>query len=148
MSTVTRLNMPIERTLSIIKPDATGRNLADKINAMITAAGLKIVAQKHTQWTRAEAEAFYAEHKGKPFFDSLCDYMTSGPIVVQVLEGPKAIARYRELMGKTDPGEAAEGTIRKLFALSKSHNSVHGSDSPVSAAREIDLNFKADELAA
>lgn len=132
----------LERTLSIIKPDAMARHLEDEINNKIQAAGLKIVASKRIeQPTRAQFEAFYAEHKGKPFYEDLLTFMTSGPIVVQVLEGEDAIARYRTLMGKTDPNEAAEGTLRKLYAESKSRNSVHGSDSPASAAREIALWF-------
>jgi nucleoside-diphosphate kinase len=98
------------------------------------------------RWSRAQAEKFYAEHKGKPFFKGLCEFMTSGPIVVQVLEGDGAITKYRATMGATDPAEAKRGTIRKRFALSKSHNTVHGSDSPASAEREIKLNFKADEI--
>jgi len=138
--------MAIERTLSIIKPDATKRNLTGEINSVIEKSGLKIVAQKRVRWTRPQAEKFYAEHKGKPFFKGLCDFMTSGPIVVQVLEGESAIVSYRETMGATDPEEAKRGTIRKRYALSKSHNSVHGSDSPESAEREIKLNFKPDEI--
>src|SRR5262245_6649934 len=108
--------MTIERTFSIIKPDATGRNLTGAINTLIEAAGLRIVAQKRVQWTRTQAQKFYAEHKGRPFFDELCEFMTSGPIVVQVLEGRDAVATYRKLMGATDPGEAKRGTIRKRFA--------------------------------
>ena len=138
--------MAIERTFSIIKPDATRRNLTGAINAAIEKAGLRIVAQKRVRWTRAQAEKFYEEHKGRPFYDELCTFMTSAPIVVQVLEGEDAIKRYRETMGATDPKEAAEGTIRKVFAVSKGENSTHGSDSPASAAREIALNFKPDEI--
>jgi nucleoside-diphosphate kinase len=138
--------MAIERTLSIIKPDATNRNLTGEINALIEKSGLKIVAQKRVRWTRPQAEKFYAEHKSKPFFKGLCDFMTSGPIVVQVLEGESAITSYRETMGATDPEAAKRGTIRKRYALSKAHNSVHGSDSPASAEREIKLNFKPDEI--
>ena len=138
--------MTIERTFSIIKPDATGRNLTGAINTLIEAAGLRIVAQKRVQWTRTQAQKFYAEHKGRPFFDELCEFMTSGPIVVQVLEGRDAVATYRKLMGATDPGEAKRGTIRKRFAESKGRNSVHGSDSAASAAREIALNFKTNEI--
>lgn len=138
--------MAIERTLSIIKPDATRRDITGEINAMIEKAGLRIVAQKRVRWRRAQAERFYAEHKGKPFYEELCDFMTSGPIVVQVLEGESAIAKYRATMGATDPGEAKRGTIRKRYALSRSENSVHGSDSLASAAREIKLNFRADEI--
>jgi nucleoside-diphosphate kinase len=138
--------MAIERTFSIIKPDATRRNLTGAINAVVEKAGLRIVAQKRVRWTRAQAEKFYEEHKGRPFYDELCTFMTSAPIVVQVLEGEDAIKRYRETMGATDPKEAAEGTIRKVFAVSKGENSTHGSDSPASAAREIALNFKPDEI--
>lgn len=138
--------MAIERTFSIIKPDATKRNLTGAINAVIEKAGLRIVAQKRLRWSKADAEQFYAEHKERPFFGELCTFMTSEPIVIQVLEGENAIAKYREVMGATDPAEAAEGTIRKLFALSKGENSVHGSDSPASAEREIKLNFKPQEI--
>jgi nucleoside-diphosphate kinase len=138
--------MAVERTLSIIKPDATRRNLTGEINAVIEKAGLKIVAQKRVRWTRPQAEKFYAEHKARPFFKGLCEFMTSGPIVVQVLEGDDAIAKYRATMGATDPEAAKRGTIRKRFALSKGENSVHGSDSTESAAREIKLNFKPDEI--
>lgn len=133
--------MATERTLSIIKPDATGRNLTGQINAMLEEAGLKIVAQKRIRMTRDQAEAFYAVHKERPFFDSLCDFMTSGPVVVQVLEGANAISRNREVMGATNPAEAAEGTIRKRFAESIEANSVHGSDSPENADREIAFFF-------
>ena len=135
-----------ERTLCIIKPDATARHLEDEINKMIMDAGFRIVASKRLQATREQFERFYAEHKGKPFYEGLLEFMTSGPIVVQVLEGEDAIQRYRTLMGKTDPAEAAEGTLRKLYAESKTRNSVHGSDSPESAAREIALWFSEDEL--
>ena len=135
-----------ERTFSIIKPDATKRNLTGAINAVIEKAGLRIVGQKRVRWSRAQAEEFYAEHKGRPFYDELCTFMTSAPIVLQVLEGEDAIKTYREVMGATDPKEAAEGTVRKLFAVSKGENSTHGSDSPTSAAREIALNFKPDEI--
>lgn len=138
--------MAVERTFSIIKPDATRRNLTGAINAVIEKAGLRIVGQKRVRWARAQAEEFYAEHKGRPFYDELCTFMTSAPIVLQVLEGEDAIRRYREVMGATDPKEAAEGTVRKLFAVSKGENSTHGSDSPTSAAREIALNFKPDEI--
>lgn len=138
--------MAIERTLSIIKPDATERNLTGAINALIEKAGLRIVAQKRVRWTRAQAEKFYEEHKERPFYGELCDFMTSGPIVLQVLEGENAIAKYREVMGATDPAKAAEGTIRKLFARSVGENSVHGSDSPASAEREIALNFCLSEI--
>jgi len=138
--------MAIERTFSILKPDATQRNLTGAINAVIEKAGLRIVAQKRVRWTRAQAEKFYEEHKARPFYGELCDFMTSGPIVMQVLEGDNAIAKYREVMGATDPKEAAEGTIRKLFAVSKGENSSHGSDSAASAEREIALNFRLDEI--
>lgn len=138
--------MAIERTFSIIKPDATKRNLTGAINAVIEKAGLRIVAQKRLRWSKADAEQFYAEHKERPFFGELCTFMTSEPIVIQVLEGENAIAKYREVMGATDPADAADGTIRKLFALSKGENSVHGSDSPASAEREIKLNFKPEEI--
>jgi nucleoside-diphosphate kinase len=138
--------MTIERTLSIIKPDATGRNLTGEINTLIEKAGLRIVAQKRVRWTAAQAQKFYSEHKARPFFDDLCGFMTSGPLVVQVLEGEDAIAKYRKIMGATDPEEAKKGTIRKRFAQSKSRNSVHGSDSAASAAREIALNFKTNEI--
>ena len=138
--------MAIERTFSIIKPDATGRNLTGSVNAVIEKSGLRIVAQKRVRWTRAQAEKFYEEHRARPFYGELCDFMTSGPIVVQALEGENAIAKYREIMGATDPAKAAEGTIRKLFAKSVGENSVHGSDSPTSAEREIALNFRLDEI--
>jgi nucleoside-diphosphate kinase len=138
--------MPKQRTLSIIKPDATKRNVTGGINALIEKSGLRIIAQKRVIWSKTQAQKFYAEHKGKPFYDELVDFMTSGPIVVQVLEGNNAITKYREVMGKTDPKEADEGTIRKSFAISKGKNSVHGSDSPESAEREIALNFKENEI--
>ena len=138
--------MAIERTFSILKPDATERNLTGAINAMIEKAGLRIVAQKRVRWTRAQAEKFYEEHKARPFYGELCDFMTSGPIVVQVLEGENAIAKYREVMGATDPAKADEGTIRKLYGRSVGENSVHGSDSPAAAEREIALNFGLDEI--
>lgn len=138
--------MAIERTFSIIKPDATRRNLTGAINAMIEKAGLRIIAQKRVQWTRAQAEKFYEEHKARPFYGELCTFMTSAPVVVQVLEGEDAIAKYRKVMGATDPKEADEGTIRKIFAVSKGENSTHGSDSPAAAEREIALNFRLDEI--
>jgi nucleoside-diphosphate kinase len=138
--------MAMERTFSIIKPDATERNLTGGINAVIEQAGLRIVAQKRVRWTRAQAEKFYEEHKARPFYGELCDFMTSGPIVCQVLEGENAIAKYREVMGATNPANAAEGTIRKLYARSVGENSVHGSDSPASAEREIALNFTLSEI--
>ncbi len=138
--------MAIERTFSIIKPDATRRNLTGKINAVIEGAGLRIVGQKRVRWTPAQAQKFYEEHKERPFYGELVEFMTSGPIVVQVLEGDDAVAKYRQVMGATDPKEAAEGTIRKLFAESKGANSTHGSDSPASAKREIELNFTSEEI--
>jgi len=138
--------MAIERTFSIIKPDATERNLTGAINALIEQSGLRIVAQKRVRWTRAQAEKFYEEHKARPFYGELCDFMTSGPIVIQVLEGENAIAKYRDVMGATDPAKAAEGTIRKTYGRSVGENSVHGSDSPASAEREIALNFRLDEM--
>ena len=138
--------MTIERTFSILKPDATERNLTGEINTLIEEAGLRIVAQKRVRWTKAQAQKFYGEHKGRPFFDELVAFMTSGPIVVQVLEGNDAVATYRKIMGATDPSEAKRGTIRKRFAESKGRNSVHGSDSTASAAREIAMNFKSNEI--
>ena len=131
----------MERTLSIIKPDATTRNITGKINSMIEDAGLKIVAQKMIQLSPVQAEGFYAEHKGKSFFDNLVKFMSSAPIIVQVLEADDAITRYRKIMGATNPAVAEEGTIRKTYALSIDKNSVHGSDSPKSAAREISYFF-------
>ena len=137
----------LERTLCIIKPDATTRHLEDEINEKIREAGFEIIASKRIeQPTREQFEAFYAEHKGKDFYERLLQFMTSGPIVVQVLEGEDVIQRYRTLMGKRNPAEAAEGTLRRLFAESETRNSVHGSDSPQSAAREIALWFTEDEL--
>lgn len=138
--------MALERTLSIIKPDATRRNLTGKINAIFEGAGLEIVGQRRLRLTRAQAEAFYEEHKEQPFFDSLVEFMISEPVVVQVLQGDNAIARHRELMGATNPQKAAEGTVRKLFALSMGENSVHGSDSPESARREIGFFFSETEI--
>jgi len=138
--------MAIERTFSIIKPDATKRNLTGEVNAVIEKAGLRIVAQKRVKWTKAQAQEFYAEHKERPFFKDLVAFMTSEPIVLQVLEGEDAVAKYREIMGATDPAAAKRGSIRKRFALSKGENSVHGSDSPKSASREIKLNFTAKEI--
>lgn len=138
--------MAIERTFSIIKPDATRRNLTGAINSVIEKSGLRIVGQKRVRWTRAQAEKFYEEHAARPFYGELVDFMTSGPIVLQVLEGDGAIAKYREVMGATDPAQAADGTIRKQFAVSKGENSTHGSDSPASAEREIALNFRLDEI--
>ena len=138
--------MAVERTFSIIKPDATKRNLTGAINATIEKAGLRIVGQKRVRWTLAQAQKFYEEHAARPFYGELCTSMTSGPVVVQVLEGDGAIVKYRDVMGATDPKEAKDGTIRKLFAVSKGENSTHGSDSPAAAAREIALNFRADEI--
>ncbi len=138
--------MAIERTFSILKPDATKRNLTGAINAVIEKAGLRIVAQKRVHWTLAQAQAFYEEHAARPFYGELCQFMTSGPIVLQVLQGDGAIAKYRDVMGATDPKDAKEGTIRKLFAVSKGENSCHGSDSPESARREIAMNFRLDEI--
>jgi nucleoside-diphosphate kinase len=138
--------MAIERTFSIIKPDATARNLTGAINAMIEKAGLRIIAQKRVKISRGEAEAFYAVHRQRPFFGELVDFMISGPVVVQVLEGEKANAAYRELMGATDPAKAAEGTIRKAFAKSISDNSVHGSDAPETAQKEIAQFFSGKEI--
>jgi nucleoside-diphosphate kinase len=133
--------MAIERTLSIIKPDATGRDLTGQINARLEAAGLRIVAQRRLRLTRAQAEAFYAVHKERPFYRSLCEFMTSGPVVVQVLEGEGAVERNREVMGATDPAKADPGTIRKDFAESIEANSVHGSDAAATAAKEIAFFF-------
>lgn len=138
--------MGIERTLSIIKPDATRRNLTGSINRRFEEAGLRIVAQKRIQLTRAQAEAFYAVHSERPFFDGLCEFMTSGPIVVQVLEGEGAIAKNREVMGATNPAQAAAGTIRKDFAENIEANSVHGSDAPETAAIEIAFFFAGTEI--
>src|SRR3954447_4060206 len=138
--------MAIERTFSIIKPDATARNLTGAINALIEKAGLRIVAQKRIHMTRGQAETFYAVHKERPFFGELVDFMISAPVVVQVLEGENAIAKYREVMGATNPANAAEGTIRKLFAKSVGENSVHGSDAPETAAMEIAQFFAGNEI--
>jgi nucleoside-diphosphate kinase len=126
-----------ERTFSIIKPDATRRNLTGKVNAVIEDAGLRIVAQRRIRMSRAQAEKFYEIHKERPFFGELVDFMTSAPVVVQVLEGDNAVARYREVMGATNPANAADGTIRKLYAESVGENSVHGSDSLDNAKLEI-----------
>jgi nucleoside-diphosphate kinase len=138
--------MAIERTLSIIKPDATARNLTGAINALIEKSGLRIVAQKRVRWSRALAEKFYEVHKARPFYGDLVAFMTSGPIVVQVLEGENAVKAYRDVMGATDPAKAAAGTIRKEFAETIERNSVHGSDSAENAATEIALNFRPDEI--
>jgi nucleoside-diphosphate kinase len=138
--------MAIERTFSIIKPDATERNLTGAINAMVEKAGLRIVAQKRTTISRAQAETFYAVHRARPFFGELVEFMTSGPVVVQVLEGDNAIAAYRDLMGATDPAKAAPGTIRKAFAKSIGENSVHGSDAAETARTEIAQFFAGNEI--
>lgn len=140
--------MAIERTLSILKPDATERNLTGAINAVFEKNGLRIVGQRRLRLTRQQAEGFYAVHKERPFFGELVDYMISGPVVVQVLEGENAVAKNRELMGATNPANAAEGTIRKMFAESIERNSVHGSDSLENAKIEIDFFFKQEEIAA
>ncbi|GAB4183903.1 MAG: nucleoside-diphosphate kinase [Thalassobaculales bacterium] len=138
--------MAVERTLSIIKPDATRRNLTGQINARFEAAGLKIVAQKRLWLSLRQAQAFYAVHKERPFFAELTEFMASGPVVVQVLEGEGAIARNRDVMGATNPANAAPGTIRKDFALSIGENSVHGSDAPETAAQEIAFFFAGIEI--
>ena len=136
----------MERTFSIIKPDATRRNLTGKIIDRLESAGLRIVAQKRVRMSRSQAEAFYAVHRERPFFGALCDFMTSGPVVVQVLEGAGAVARNREVMGATNPADAAAGTIRKDFAESIEANSVHGSDSAENAATEIAYFFAGTEI--
>jgi nucleoside-diphosphate kinase len=138
--------MALERTFSILKPDVTRRNLTGAVNARIEAAGLRIVAQKRVQMTRAQAETFYAVHKERPFFADLVAMMTAAPVVVQVLEGDNAIQHYRDAMGATNPEKAAPGTIRKEFALSMSENSVHGSDGPQTAAVEIAQFFSGNEI--
>ncbi|MFO1173278.1 MAG: nucleoside-diphosphate kinase [Hyphomicrobiaceae bacterium] len=138
--------MAIERTFSIIKPDATARNLTGKINGMIEKAGLKIVAQKRVRWTEGHAKKFYEVHAARPFYNDLVRFMTSGPIVVQVLEGEDAIKTYRTVMGATNPANADAGTIRKECAESIERNSVHGSDSAENAAIEIALNFAGFEI--
>ena len=133
--------MAIERTLSIIKPDATARNLTGAINALIEKAGLRIVAQKRVRWSKAQAEKFYEVHKARPFYGDLVAFMTSGPVVVQVLEGENAVKSYRDVMGATDPAKAAAGTIRRELAENIERNSVHGSDSAENAAIEIAFFF-------
>ncbi|NNG03677.1 MAG: nucleoside-diphosphate kinase [Inquilinus sp.] len=138
--------MALERTLSIIKPDATRRNLTGAVNARLEKAGLRIVAQKRIRLSREDAEKFYAVHAARPFFNDLCSFMTSGPVVVQVLEGENAVAANREVMGATNPAEAAAGTIRKDFAESIEANSVHGSDSAENAIGEIAFFFRDDEI--
>jgi nucleoside-diphosphate kinase len=138
--------MASERTFSIIKPDATRRNLTGAINAKIEAAGLRIIAQRRIRMTRAQAETFYAVHRARPFFGELVDFMISEPVVVQVLEGENAIAKYRDVMGATNPKDALTGTIRKEFALSVGENSVHGSDAPETAKLEIAQFFAGNDL--
>ena len=138
--------MAVERTFLIIKPDATRRNLIGKINARFEENGLRVVAQKRIWMSRAQAEQFYSVHKARPFFNDLCTFMTSGPVVVQVLEGENAIAKNREIMGATNPANAAAGTIRKDFAESIEANSVHGSDSAENAAIEIAYFFAGSEI--
>jgi nucleoside-diphosphate kinase len=135
-----------ERTFSIIKPDATRRNLTGKVNAVIEDAGLRIVAQRRIRMSKAQAENFYEVHKERPFFGELVEFMTSAPVVVQVLEGDNAVARYREVMGATNPAQAADGTIRKLYAESVGENSVHGSDSLENAKLEIAQFFTEDDI--
>lgn len=138
--------MAVERTLSIIKPDATRRNITGQVNARFEAAGLRIVAQKRIQLTQAQAEGFYAVHKERPFFGELCEFMVSGPVVVQVLEGENAVKANRDIMGATNPANADEGTIRKDFGESIEANTVHGSDSPENAAIEIAYFFSQTEI--
>ena len=138
--------MTVERTFSIIKPDATARNLTGAINAMIEQAGLRIIAQRRVRISREQAEAFYAVHRERPFFGELVEFMISGPVIVQVLEGENAIAKYRDVMGATDPAKAAAGTIRKTHAKSISENSVHGSDAPETAQQEIAQFFSSNEI--
>ena len=138
--------MAVQRTFSIIKPDATRRNLTGQIIARIEVSGLRVVASKRVWMTRGQAEGFYAVHRERPFFDDLCDFMTSGPVVVQVLEGEDAINKNRDIMGATNPTEAAEGTIRKDFAENIEANSVHGSDAPETAAQEIAYWFSDTEI--
>jgi nucleoside-diphosphate kinase len=140
------MSMAVERTFSIIKPDATQRNLTGAVNALIEQAGLRIIAQKRLRMSRAEAETFYAIHRERPFFGELVEFMTSGPVVVQVLEGDNAIAKYREIMGATDPAKAAAGTIRKLHGRSVGENSVHGSDAFETAVKEISQFFSGNEI--
>jgi nucleoside-diphosphate kinase len=138
--------MATERTLSIIKPDATRRNLTGAVTKMLEEAGLRVIASRRIRMTREQAEGFYAVHKERPFFNDLVRFMTSGPVVVQVLEGENAVARNREVMGATNPAQAEEGTIRKVHAESIEANSVHGSDSLENAKTEIDFFFKPDEI--
>lgn len=138
--------MAIERTLSIIKPDATERNITGLIIARLEGAGLRVIAQKRAWWKKKDAQTFYEMHKGKEFYKDLIQFMTSGPIVLQVLEGDEAITRNRAVMGRTNPVDADPGTIRKDFGVNMQRNSVHGSDSPESAKREIALCFKKGEI--
>jgi nucleoside-diphosphate kinase len=138
--------MAIQRTFSMIKPDATERNLTGQINARLEGAGLRIVAQRRVHMSRQQAEGFYAVHRGRPFFDELCQFMSSGPTIVQVLEGEDAVAKNREVMGATDPKKAAPGTIRADFARNIGENSVHGSDAPETAAQEIAYWFAGVEI--
>ena len=138
--------MATERTFSIIKPDATRRNLTGAINKLIEESGLRIIAQRRVKMTRAQAEEFYAIHRERPFFTDLVSFMVSGPVIVQVLEGDNAIGKYRDVMGATNPENAAAGTIRKEYAESIEANSVHGSDSPENAAIEIPFFFKPEEI--
>lgn len=138
--------MALERTFSIIKPDAVKRNLTGAINAMIEKAGLRIIAQRRVRITREQAETFYGVHRARPFFGELVEFMTSGPVVVQVLDGENAIAKYRDVMGATDPKKAADATIRKVHALSIGENSVHGSDASDTAAQEIAQFFSGNEI--
>ena len=139
--------MAVQRTFSIIKPDATERNLTGAVNAVIEQAGLRIIGQRRIKMTQEQAERFYAVHSERPFFGELVEFMTSGPVVVQVLEGENAVAKYREVMGATNPADAAEGTIRKLYAKSIGENSVHGSDSEENAAIEIVQFFSEADIA-
>jgi nucleoside-diphosphate kinase len=138
--------MAIERTLSIIKPDATERNLTGLIVARLEGAGLRVIAQKRVWWRKKDAKKFYEVHKGQPFYKELINYMTSGPIVLTVLEGDDAITKYREIMGATNPVDAEPGTIRKDFGVNHQRNSVHGSDAPETAKKEIALCFKKSEI--
>lgn len=138
--------MATERTFSILKPDATERNLTGAINAVIEKAGLRIIAQKRIRMSQQQAETFYGVHRERPFFGELVSFMTSAPVVVQVLEGDSAIAKYREIMGATNPAQAADGTIRKLYAKSVGENSVHGSDAADTAAQEIAQFFSGNEI--
>ena len=138
--------MAKERTLSIIKPDATRRNLTGAINAKIEAAGLRIIAQKRVKWKKADAETFYKVHKERPFYKDLVKFMTSGPVVIQVLEGDDAVTRYRDVMGATNPANAAEGTIRKLFATDIERNAIHGSDAPETAAHNYTAVWRDESI--